>query len=194
MGRRSPSFRTSASASPHDRALAGSIAMHASYSKGNETSAQISAQEANLQLANAARLARGSVTDISKIPKGFAIHHGAIKLPKTGHYKTSRSRGRAWGHRFQDGAYLAPLRPLARGDRFVSYVAVRSPKPRKARKPTGIFPKKFVADVGIGRFDSRTSWGRGHKSSGFLKIVTPRKKRLAHLSHWVHRGHMWIPK
>jgi len=193
MTRRGTSFRVTAGNNPHDRAVSGSIAMHAQYTKGNETAAQITAQESNLVYANAARLARGSVTNISKIAKGHHIHHGAIKLPTTGHYKTSTSRGRSYGMRFQDGAYLAGLRPIPRGDRLVSYVATRSPKPKKARKVTGIFPK-FIADVGIGHFDSRTSWGRARKSSGFTKIVTPRKKRLAHQKNWVHRGKFWIPK
>lgn len=190
MGRRSPSFRVTGSNSPHDKAVAGATALHAEYSKGNETSAQIAAQESNLVYANAARLAIGSVTDISKIPKGDAIHHGAIKLPKTGHYKTSKSRGRAYGRRFQDGAYLAGLRPLPKGDRFVHYDKVKAPK---AAKVTGKF-HKFIADIGPGNFDSRTSWSKAHRSSGFTKIVTPRKKRLAHLKNWSHRGHMWVPR
>jgi hypothetical protein len=190
MARRSLGFRVTVSNSPHDRAVLGALAMHSKYSQGKETSAQISAQEANLEYANAARLAKGSVTDISKIPKGYRVRHGAIKLPKTGHYKTSTSRGRAYGIRFQDGAYLAGLRPLPRGDRFVSYKAISAPK---VRTVTGRFPK-FIADIGIGHFDSRTSWGRARRSSGFTKIVTPRKKRLAHQKNWSHRGHMWIPK
>lgn len=191
MGRRSPGFRITGSSSPHDRALAGSTALHAQYSKGNETPAQISAQESNLVYANAARL--GSVTDISKIPKGQRVHHGAIKLPKTGHYKTSTSRGRAWGRRFQDGTYLAGLRPLPRGDRRIAYVSVKAPKALQAKTVTGRFPK-FIADIGPVHFDSRTSWGRARRTSGFTKIVTPRKKRMAHLKNWSHRGHLWIPK
>lgn len=190
MTRRGLGYRITAGSSPHDRAVAGSVAMHAQYSRGNQTSAQLAAQESNLVYANAARLAKGSVTDISKIPKGMAIHHGAIKLPKTGHYKTSRSRGKAYGRRFQDGAYLAGLRPLPRGDRRIAYYAV---KPLKAKTVTGRFPK-FIADIGPVHFGSRTSWGRSRKMSGFTKVVTPRKKRLAHLKNWSHRGHMWIPK
>ena len=188
MTRRGLGYRVTAGDSPHDRAVAGSVAMHAQYSKGNETSAQISAQESNLVYANTARL--GSVTNISKIPKGMRVHHGAIKLPKTGHYKTSTSRGRAYGRRFQDGAYLAGLRPLPRGDRRIAYDAVKA---TKAKTATGKFPK-FIADIGPVHFDSRTSWGRARRTSGFTKIVTPRKKRLAHLKNWSHRGHMWIPR
>jgi hypothetical protein len=188
MARRGLSFRVTGNNNPSDRAMAGSTAMHEQYSRGNETSAQITAQEANLVLANAARL--GSVTNINKVTKAEKIHHGAIKLPKTGYYKTATSRGRKTAIRFQDGAYLAGLRPLPRGDRFIAYDATKAPK---AATVTGRFPK-FVKEIGPGNFDSRTSWTKSHKSSGFLKVVKPRKKRLAHLKNWTHRGHMWVPK
>lgn len=190
MARRGLGFRITGSSSPHDRAVAGSTALHAEYSRGNETSAQISAQEANLQHANEARLTYTGVTNISKVTKVERIHHGAIKLPKTGHYKTSTSRGRAYGIRFQDGAYLAGLRPLPRGDRFVAYDAKKAPSPHKI---TGKIPK-FIKEIGPGNFDMRTSWVKSHKSSGFIKEVKPRKKRLAHQKNWMHRGHMWIPR
>jgi hypothetical protein len=186
MTRRGISFRVTGKSSPHDKAVAGSAALHAKYSKGKETSAQIAAQESNLEYANAARL--GSVTNISK--ETSRVHHGAIKLPKTGHYKTSTSRGRDYGIRFQDGAYLAGLRPLPRGDRFVAYDATKAPR---AASVTGRF-KKFISEISPGHFDSRTSWSKAHKSSGFVKIVAPRKKRLAHVKNWTHRGHMWIPR
>ncbi len=189
MTRRGLSFRVSGTSSPHDRAVAGSNALHAQYSKGNETSNQVEAQEANLELANAARL-RGSVTNITKVTKAQRVHHGEIKLPKSGYYKTSTSRGRDYGIRFQDGAYLAGLRPLPRGDRFISYDAVRAPR---AATVTGRFPK-FIKEIGPGNFGIRTSWTKTHKSSGFVKVVKPRKKRLAHLKNWTHRGHMWVPK
>jgi hypothetical protein len=190
MTRRGLSFRVSGHSSPHDRAVAGSTALHSQYSKGNETSAQISAQEANLAHANEARLTYTGVTNISKVTKVERIHHGAIKLPKSGYYKTSTSRGRAYGMRFQDGAYLAGLRPLPRGDRFVAYDAVKAPR---AATVTGRFPK-FVKEIGVNHFDTRTSWSKAHKSSGFVKEVMPRKKRLAHEKNWMHRGHMWVPK
>lgn len=188
MARRGLSFRVTGASNPHDRALAGSAALHAQYSKGNETSAQLAAQTSNLEIANDTRL--GSVTNINKIPKGQRIHHSGIKLPKTGHYTTAISRGKKYGKRFQDGAYLASHHPLTRGDRFIAYDAKKAPKPLKA---TGKFPK-FIKELGPGNFSSRTSWTRAHQSSGFLKIVKPRKKRLAHQKNWIHRGHMWIPK
>ena len=188
MARRGLSFRVTGSSSPHDRAVAGSTALHAQYSKGSETAAQLSAQAANLAIANHDRM--GSVTNINTVTKIERIHHSGIKLPKTGHYTTARSRGRKYGKRFQDGAYLAGLRPLPRGDRFVSYNAKKAPKPVKA---TGLY-HKFVKELGVGNFSNRTSWIRSHQSSGFVKIVKLRKKRLAHQKNWVHRGHMWIPK
>jgi len=188
MARRGLSFRVTGASSPHDRALAGSAALHAQYSKGNETSAQLSAQTANLEIANHDRL--GSVTNINKITKAQRIHHSGIKLPKTGHYGTATSRGHKYGKRFQDGAYLAGLRPLPRGDRFIAYDAKKAPKPLKA---TGIY-HKFIKEIGVGNFSLRTSWTRTHNSSGFVKIVKPRKKRLAHQKNWMHRGHMWVPK
>lgn len=189
MARRTPNFRvTGVGSSPHDRAVSGANALHAQYSKGQETVTQVTAQEANLTLANAARL--GSVTNISKVTKAERIHHGAIKLPKTGHYETSTSRGRKYGLRFQDGVYLAGSRPLPRGDRFIAYDAKKAPK---AATVTGKF-KKFIAEVGPDHFDTRTSWSKSHKASGFTKIVKPRKKRLAHLKNWSHRGHMWVPR
>lgn len=188
MARRGLSYRVTGSSSPHDRAVAGSTALHAQYSKGNETSSQLSAQAANLHIANNDRL--GSVTNINKVTKLERIHHGAIKLPKTGHYHTATSRGRKYGIRFQDGAYLAGLRPLPRGDRFIAYDAKKAPKPVKA---TGRY-LKFSKDIGPGNFSFRTSWTRAHHSSGFVKVVKPRKKRLAHQKNWMHRGHVWIPK
>lgn len=190
MTRRSVSFRVSGKSSPHDRAISGSTALHAQYSKGNETTAQLTAQTANLEIANAARLSRGSVTNINKVTKAERVHHGETKLPKTGYYKTAVSRGRGTGIRFQDGAYLAGLRPLPRGDRFIAYDATKAPK---AAKVTGRFPK-FIKEIGPGNFDSRTSWIKSHRSSGFVKVVGPRKKRLAHLKNWTHRGHIWVPK
>lgn len=186
MARRGLGFRVTGDSSPHDRAVNGAAALHSTYSKGNETSAQVAAQESNLVYANAARL--GSVTNISK--ETSRVHHGAIKLPKTGNYKTSTSRGRDYGIRFQDGAYLAGLRPLPRGDRFVAYDAVKAPR---AASVTGRF-KKFISEISPGHFDSRTSWAKSHRSSGFVKIVAPRKKRLAHVKNWTHRGKFWIPK
>lgn len=189
MTRRGLSYRVTGNSSPHDRAMAGSVALHAQYSKGSETSAQLSAQTANLVIANAAR-ARGSVTNINKVTKAQRVHHGGIKLPKTGYYTTARSRGRKYGIRFQDGAYLAGLRPLPRGDRFVAYDAKKAPR---AVTVTGRFPK-FIKELGVGNFDSRTAWGKAHRSSGFVKELKPRKKRLAHQKNWMHRGHMWIPR
>jgi ribosomal protein L24 len=188
MARRSLGFRVTVSNSPHDRAVLGALAMHSKYSQGKETSAQISAQEANLEYANVARLNASSSSTTSKSTRvrGTKSH----PLPKTGHYQKPTSRGKAYGRRFQDGAYLAGLRPLPRGARFVAYDAKKAPK---AAAVTGKF-KKFMADVGPGHFDARTSWSKAHKSSGFTKIVTPRKKRLAHQKNWSHRGHMWIPK
>jgi hypothetical protein len=163
--------------------------MHARYSAGQETSSQISAQEANLELANTARLNYTGVTDINTATKAQRVHHGAIKLPKSGYYHTATSRGRKYAIRFQDGAYLEGLRPLPRGDRFVAYDAKKAPK---AATATGRF-KKFIPEIGPTHFDTRTSWSKSHKSSGFTKIVKPRKKRLAHLKNWTHRGHMWVP-
>lgn len=188
MARRGLSFRITGGSNPHDRAMAGSIALHAQYSRGNETNSQLEAQAANLAIANNARI--GSVTNINKVTKAERIHHSGIKLPKTGHYHTATSRGRQYGKRFQDGAYLASVRPLPRGDRYVIYYAN---KPPKAMKATGKF-HKFVKDLGPGNFDSRTSWIKSHHSGGFVKIVKPRKKRLAHQKNWMHRGHVWIPK
>ena len=187
MTRRGLSFRVTGGMSPHDRAMAGSIALHAQYSKGNETVAQLTAQNSNLYIANNTRI--GSVTNINKITKAERIHHGAIKLPKSGHYRTATSRGRQYGRRFQDGTYLASIHPFPTGDRRIAYDAKKAPK---ARKPTGIYPS-FAKVLGTGNFDSRTSWTRAHHAGGFVKIVKPRKKRLAHLKNWTHRGHMWIP-
>jgi hypothetical protein len=189
MARNSLGFRVTGNSSPHDRALAGSTALHAQYGKGNETSNQIAAQEANLELANAARL-RGSVTNINKVPKGQGVRHGhgSIKLPKTGYYQSATSRGRKYGRRFQDGAYLAGLHP--RGDRMIAYVAKKAPK---ARKVTGR-NVRFIKEIGPGNFSTRTSWGRTRNSSGFIKELKPRQKRLAHQKNWTHRGHMWIPR
>jgi hypothetical protein len=189
MVSRAPGFRISGNgSSPYDRAVSGAAALHAQYSKGQETATQITAQEANLELANTARL--GSVTNISKVTKAERVHHGAIKLPKTGHYGTSTSRGRKYSIRFQDGVYLSGSRPLPRGDRFIVYDAKKAPK---AATVTGRF-KKFIPEIGSTHFDTRTSWSKAHKSSGFTKIVKPRKKRLAHLKNWSHRGHVWVPK
>jgi hypothetical protein len=188
MARRAASFRVSGSNSPHDRAVSGALALHAQYSKGQETVAQVSAQEQNLAIANAIRASEEPASSSTKVKRirGTKSH----PLPKTGHYKKPTTRGRAYGIRFQDGAYLAGLRPLPRGDRFVAYDAKKAPK---AATVTGRF-KKFIAEIGPDHFDSRTSWSKSHKSSGFTKVVTPRKKRLAHQKNWSHRGHMWVPK
>ena len=188
MTRRGLSFRVTGGNSPHDRAVAGSVALHAQYSKGNETTAQLQAQSANLEIANNARI--GSVTNINKVKKADRIHHGAIKLPKSGFYHTATSRGKAYGRRFQDGASLAGNRPLPRGDRFIAYDVKKAPKPLRA---TGIFPK-FIKELGPGNFSRRTSWTRSHSAGGFVKIVKPRTKRLSHQKNWTHRGHVWIPK
>ena len=185
MVSRVPSFRVSGGSSPHDRAVAGANALHAQYSKGQETSAQISAQEANLTLADIARLSIAPASSSSKRVRGTKSH----PLPK-GFYKKPTTRGLEYGHRFQDGAHLAGLRPLPRGDRFVAYDATKAPK---AATVTGRF-KKFIAEMGPDRFDSRTSWSKARKTSGFTKVVKPRKKRLAHQKNWTHRGHMWIPR
>ncbi len=188
MARRGLSFRVTGTSNLHDRAVAGSMALHSQYSKGNETSAQLAAQTRNLEIANHDRM--GSVTNINTVTKAERIHHGAIRLPKTGHYITARSRGRRYGIRFQDGAYLAGLRPLPRSDRFIAYDAKKAPRPVRA---TGIY-RKFIKELGVGNFSRRTSWIAAHESTGFVRIVRPRKKRLAHQKNWIHRGHIWIPK
>ena len=185
MARSASNFRATGKASPHDRAVAGALAMHAKYTAGQETSAQISAQETNLEFANALRSTIAPASSSSKRIRGTKSH----PLPK-GFYTQPTSRGRKTGIRFQDGAYLEGLRPLPRGDRFVAYDAKKAPK---AATISGRY-KKFIADIGPNHFDTRTSWSKSHKQSGFVKIVKPRKKRLAHLKNWTHRGHMWVPR
>lgn len=179
MTRRGLSFRVTGASSPHDKAVTGSAIMHAEYSKGNETSAQIAAQEANLQLANAARLSYTGVTNISvTLTRAQRVHRTGIKLPKTDYYKTALQRGQDYGLRFQDGAYLASLRTLPRGDQVIAYAAIRAPR---AATITGNF-QKFIKEIGPSR------------QPGFTKVVKPQSQQLAHQKNWTHRGHIWVPK
>jgi hypothetical protein len=108
---------------------------------------------------------------------------------KTG-YHTVAQKIRAADDRAMRDDYINSAKGHVLGGKWMHYDAKRKPT---FHHMTGR-NRKFISEISPGRFDMRTSWGKARHSSGFHKILKPRKKKLLHLKDWRKSGNFIIPK
>jgi len=108
---------------------------------------------------------------------------------KTG-YRTVAQKIRASDNRSMRDGYVNAAKGHVLGGKWMHYDAMRKPL---VHNMTGR-NHKFIGEISPGRFDMRTSWGKARHSSGFHKVLKPRKKKLLHLKDWRRAGRFIIPK
>jgi hypothetical protein len=153
---------------------AGAYALHKKYPSGQQSSAQLAAERANLQRA---RMAKGQFRHTTA-----ALYRGLRK-------SSLKSRESAASVRLFNMRDIAPSRARALGVRYMRYKARATPP-----KPTirGI-PKRFVAHVGPGHYMGRTRWGSA-RTHRFRARLFKRSRRARQVKRWKNRGHRYTPR
>jgi hypothetical protein len=108
---------------------------------------------------------------------------------KTGYATLAQKIRRADDRAMRDG-YINAARGHIIGGKWLHYDAKRPPH---LRKSTGI-AVPFSAEISPGNYMMRTEWRKARHSSGFHKILKPRKHRLKRQTHWRVSGHFIVPK